>query len=77
MGSIREAVIEGKNGHLVHKNAPEEIADAIGDMIDNEAVWLAYSRQARKIAEQTFNENVFFEKIEKIIHSAVKEGANK
>lgn len=77
VGSIREAVIEGKNGHLVHKHAPEEIADAIGDMIDNEAVWLAYSRQARKIAEQMFNENVFFEKIETIIHSAVKGGINK
>ena len=77
VGSIREAVIEGSTGHLVQKHAPEEIADAVADIISNEEIWSEYSRQARKTAEQTFNENVFFEKIETIIRSAVNGGREK
>ena len=55
----------------------EEIADAIADIISDKTVWLDYSRHARKTAKQTFDENVFFEKIETIVRSAVNGGRDK
>lgn len=77
VGSIREAVLEGVNGHLVSKHAPQEIADAISDIIASEDGWRHYSHQARNLAEQKFNETLFFEKVKAIICSAVNGGKDK
>lgn len=77
VGSIRDAVQEDISGHLVPLHAPEKIAQAIADIIDEKENWLCYSGQARRMAIQTFNEAVFFDKIERIIHSVVYGGREK
>ena len=77
VGSIRDAVQEGISGHLVPLHAPEKIAQAIVEIIDRKENWLCYSGQARRIAIQTFNETVFFDRIEGIIHSVVYGGREK
>lgn len=73
VGSICEAVREGVNGHLVKEHAPEQIADAVEDIISDRLKWSVYSRQARHTAEQDFDEMVFFEKIKTFIFHLVKE----
>ena len=74
VGSICDAVRDGIDGHLIKPHEPEQIADAIADVIENKERWSEYSRQARKIAEQVFNETEFFEKVKEIVVSAVYGG---
>ncbi|MGN0314566.1 MAG: glycosyltransferase family 4 protein [Fusicatenibacter sp.] len=77
VGSIREAVLEGINGHLVKSHAPEKIADAVWDIVGEKEKWLFYSQGARTTAEQSFDETIFFRKIKKIFCSVAIGGKEK
>lgn len=77
VGSIQEAVIDGCNGHLVQKHAPEQIAAAVEDIIEDPARWQEYSRKARQTAVQKFDETEFFVRINIIVASVVNGGKDR
>lgn len=77
VGSIREAVEDGCNGHLIPKHAPDQIAAAVLDIIKDPLRWQEYSRAARQTAVRKFNETEFFERIKTIITSAVNGGKDR
>ena len=77
VGSIREAVEDGCNGHLIPKHAPDHIAAAVLDIIKDPLRWQEYSRAARQTAVRKFNETEFFERIKTIVTSAVNGGKDR
>lgn len=66
VGSIAEAVKEGKNGHLVTPGDIDTMAEHMKNYVENGDVWLAHSAASREIAQNVFSDSIFFEKLSKI-----------
>lgn len=62
-GAIIESVIESSNGFIVEGNAPEQIADRLKRLIENEALRKEMSLKSRKHYEQNFTEEKMVEKL--------------
>lgn len=66
VGSIQEAVIDGKNGYLYNPGNIDKLGDYIKIMIEDKENWEIFSKYSRKIAEESFSEEKFFHEIEKV-----------
>lgn len=63
-------VHEGKNGTLFNPKSPESIAAAIERILSlNEAQYIEYSKNSRRIAEEKLSGKIFLKKYEEVIKS--------
>ncbi len=72
VGSISEAVIDGKNGYLVSPGDVNMLAEKIEVITTNEDIWKQQSIESRKIAESKFSEDVFLSKIKHLYYKIGK-----
>jgi glycosyltransferase involved in cell wall biosynthesis len=54
VGGCTEAVRDGREGFVLRKNCPEEIADDIARLIEDRELWLEFSRNGRQRYEEVF-----------------------
>ena len=66
VGSISEAVKNHVNGYLFKPGDVEGYSSAISELINNYAKRCTMAREARRIAESTFNEDTYFREITEI-----------
>lgn len=66
VGSIAEAVQEGKNGFLIALGDVNALADSMIKFTIDTELWKKESSISIKICEEKFSENVFFENIERV-----------
>lgn len=55
VGASREIVDHGSNGYVVGVDRPDELADALGDLLDDADRRAAMGLESRRIAEQRFD----------------------
>lgn len=73
VGSIPEAVLDGKNGFIVPVHAPEKIAAAMAAVASSEENWQEMCISARETAREKFDETVFFDGLENLYRSMMGE----
>ena len=66
VGSIAEAVKEGKNGYLITPGDVNTMAEHMKHYVENGDTWLAHSAASREIAQNVFSDDVFFEKMQNL-----------
>lgn len=66
VGSIKEAVMTGKNGCLFKPGDVEAMASEMKKMILDGTYWQQSSINSRELCEEKFGDRVFFEKIQNI-----------
>lgn len=66
VGSIPEAVLDGKNGFIVPVHDPKSMADAMAAVSASEETWQKMSENAREIAREKFDESVFFDDLNRL-----------
>mgnify|MGYP005767307985 CR=1 FL=1 len=66
VGSIKEAVENKKNGFLFRPGDIVALKESLEILINDIDLWKSFSISSRRIAEEKFSENRFFECIEKI-----------
>ena len=72
VGSIAEAVKEKENGFLIEPGDVDSLANAMIQLINDSYLWEKESKAARKICENKFSEDVFFEAVEKVYRGLYK-----
>lgn len=70
VGSIAEAVKE--NGFLIKPGDVNSLAHAMIQLTNDSDLWKKESKASRKICEEKFSENVFFETVEKLYRRLYK-----
>ncbi len=55
IGGIPEVVIHGETGYVAELGDVSRMAKYVVELIDNPKKWNAFSKNARKIAEEKFN----------------------
>ncbi|MDU2149166.1 MAG: glycosyltransferase family 4 protein [Paeniclostridium sordellii] len=73
----REEVIDGETGYLVKINSPQEIANKIDEIFDNEQLLNHMKIEGRKKAEQIYSEDVVVKKQLKVFEKMIDRGYNK
>lgn len=71
VGSISEAVIDGKNGYLFTPGDVNSLTQDMKKTVHNKEQFDNLSSESRKIVESKFSEQTFFSKIEKVYKEAV------
>lgn len=66
VGSIAEAVIENQNGFLINPGDVNLLAEDMIKLITDEECWKNQSDTSRKICEERFSEEVFFNAIKNV-----------
>lgn len=72
VGSITEAVKEKENGFLIRMGDVDSLAHAMIQLTNNSDLWKKESKASRKICEEKFSENVFFEAVERVYRGLYK-----
>lgn len=73
VGAIPEIVIHGKTGLLVKPNNPEELAEAIVTLLQNESLRMTMSFNARKLAKNFVLEKTV-DRLERLYHQLLQQG---
>lgn len=66
VGSISEAVHDNENGFLFCPGEIDELVSVLKKILLDEKIWDKFSQTSRKIVEEKFSEDVFFDKIQKV-----------
>ncbi|MFM7015999.1 MAG: glycosyltransferase [Bacteroidota bacterium] len=67
-GAIVESVIDGENGYIVKEKSPEEIADKIAILVNNENLRNSMGKKSRDFYEMKFTEEKMVNRLTEIIH---------
>lgn len=76
VGGIPEVVDSGVNGLLVDPGDPVQLADAISEVLSTEDLWKAFSRNARKKAEERYSIEVIGKLYEQAYSEALELNAS-
>lgn len=71
-GGTAEVVIDELNGFLSPPNAPEQLAEKIGRLLSDEELRNRMGKEARRIAEQKFDEKIVVEKVIDVYQSQLR-----
>lgn len=66
VGSISEAVIDGKNGYLFTPGNIDILQELMKNFVCDKSLWKKFSQKSKSISKLKFSEDTFFEKIENI-----------
>lgn len=66
VGSIDEAVIEGRNGYLVEPGDTVSIADSIRNVCCSKEKWLCMSEESKILANLKFDEKSYFDTLKRL-----------
>jgi glycosyltransferase involved in cell wall biosynthesis len=55
VGGTPEVITDGETGRLVPARAPQQMADAIDEFLDDPALWKRMAQQGRVMVEQRFD----------------------
>ena len=72
-GSIREMVIDGENGFIVRKQTPEDIAQKILSLVQNNDLRTRMSRQSRRLFLAKFTKKQFIGGLESNFNTVIRE----
>lgn len=72
VGSIAEAVKENQNGFLIKPGDVNALTHAMVQLTNNSDLWKNESNASRKICEEKFSEDLFFEAVEKVYRGLYK-----
>lgn len=72
VGSIAEAVKENENGFLIKPGDVNALTHAMVQLTNNLDLWKNESNTSRKICEEKFSEDVFFQAVEKVYRGLYK-----
>jgi glycosyltransferase involved in cell wall biosynthesis len=64
VGGCAEAVRDGREGFVLRKNSPEEIAEDIVRLIDDRDLWVEFSQNGRRRYEEVFTPNRMVESLQ-------------
>jgi glycosyltransferase involved in cell wall biosynthesis len=70
-GAITESVIERKNGFIVEKENPSQIAEKIGYFIDNPEQRKKMGEQSRRLYLENFTEEKMIKRLSQAFHSVL------
>lgn len=76
VGSVADAVVDGRNGYLVPTHAPERIASAIAAVFADRARWESLSEEAQKTVRMQFEEGLMFQRLERLYREVMEEGGS-
>ncbi|OGW29168.1 MAG: hypothetical protein A2X59_08115 [Nitrospirae bacterium GWC2_42_7] len=62
-GAITESVIDGINGFIVEKRNPEQIAEKIKLLIQNEELRIKMGKESRRLYEENFTEEIMVQRL--------------
>ncbi len=71
-GAIVESVVDGKNGFIVSKNAPHEIAEKIKLLMNDIVLRKQMSAASRKHYEENFTEEKMVERLTRTFNEVIK-----
>jgi colanic acid/amylovoran biosynthesis glycosyltransferase len=71
VAGIPELVIDGETGRCVTPNDPQALADAIAQLVSDDALRARYSHAARALIEREFNIDSNAEKLRNIFNAAI------
>lgn len=63
VGDMASAVTDGLNGYLVEPGDVESLAECLSKIARDKKMWMEFSKESRRIAQEKFSEKVFFEKL--------------
>ncbi len=67
-GAIVESVIDGENGFIVKSKSPEEIANKIAILVNDESLRNSMSKKSRELYEANFTEEKMVQRLTTIIN---------
>jgi glycosyltransferase involved in cell wall biosynthesis len=70
-GAIVESVIDGKNGFIVEKNNPEQIAKKIQFLIDNPKIRIEMGKKSREMYLNKFTEEKLVENFKNVFNNVL------
>jgi glycosyltransferase involved in cell wall biosynthesis len=73
VGAVFSLVSEGENGHIVPRDDPVALADAIARLLDDREAAARMGRAARESVEVRFASGVATERLERVYSSVVEE----
>ncbi|MDF2943016.1 MAG: glycosyl transferase, group 1 [Herbinix sp.] len=77
VGDISSSVIDCENGYLITPGDVSSLATMIGRIISDKELYLRLSRNARKLAEEKFSEEKFFDLLKEHYFNLYEENKNK
>jgi glycosyltransferase involved in cell wall biosynthesis len=76
-GGTKYLVEEGKNGYIVERNNPQEIADALKKFLKNESMRKQFGLYGRKVAMSRFKSEVVAEKMLDAYNNVISDEKNR
>lgn len=73
VGSIDEAVIDDINGFLLEPGDVRNLVNSIMRIINNDEIWKKFSLKSKSICTLNFDDNKYFEDVEKLYDSIMEE----
>ena len=70
-GAIVESVIDGENGFIIEKEAPEQIAQKLEELIKDEALREKFGERSRENYEANFTEEQMIKKLTSIFYNVL------
>ena len=71
-GAITESVIDGKNGFIVEKENPSQIAERIQYLIDNPEQRKRMGEESRRLYLENFTEEKMIRRLSQTFHSVLE-----
>lgn len=72
VGSIAEAVLDGKNGFLVTPGDIDGYVNALQQLITDYSLRVSMSKKSRELAKQNYDEKKYFVKLMEVFRSALR-----
>ena len=76
IGGIPELIENKENGFVYEYNDIDELAEKMKTLFDNNEVANQQGRMSRKLYEEKYSENIYYNKILEIYTNLIKEKAN-
>jgi glycosyltransferase involved in cell wall biosynthesis len=72
-GAITESVLDGVNGFIAAPNNPEQIAEKITMLVNDEEMRRRMGKESRRFYEENFTEDIMVERLAKVFYKVMGE----